>query len=1062
MKQFTVLALLTVATSIAKSQPTTFTDSTCLECNNAKIAFFNEIDNKYLGVKGKNPSRPSTYNLLGANKFAGCDNIGTCFGQVFVDGLNIYSNWYPFRLEKQILCGTVNSFGVSNYGDESDWNINLLPNGGFESFIADALEYSINNPFAAKLYKNIGYIPGVNTDWSVTTNGEYLIEAEITPRKSEFNNRLFNNVDGRTTVNGKMIGVYGPFVGEALHGIRPEIHPSEQIWWKEDNNKTMILLVCDASNRFDNNSDYTTGNAEVGWKPWAQDVGQEAELLIPFKLNPKKGSLHYSVQALETPNFYEGANYADAISGITHSITFNGNKILTVEESLIFDKYIGITFKEVCYKNDTLRGLIVIKTAIGNGSDGKEGFAALQIDKLNLGLNPQKGLVIGNIIDNKDNWSVYNKDYDDSKENLFTSAIISSDKQGKGIVDGMIDFNGNGITDLFTSAGGKWLVMYDAKGKWTEINTSGEKLSDLRFGNIDGDRKTDIMYVTPNDRLYVSFGGTERWKNYSHVEGMGDDYPNVRVGDFNGDGKTDIIKRVDRSEASTDYEQINIDIKYSCSGEWKRLESGFEVYVGDWEYRMRFGDFNGDGITDIFRYYQNKFQVYWSGRGSLELLCDPLISKFNVANDLLFVNSLSKKGFTDIIYVKESTKAWKIYYEGKTTLSGRILKYNDSSILDVDNTCFGNFNPNQLWEPITMDYIPTLANPELVSMGVAAKVKREPFILYNYKKGSIKSVLVNNIPSLSFDMDAVYYAGNSIATKTKNNFKAVSSAKMKSGLSQLVFKQVDEVIDNKEVIGRIENVPLSGVRENEIQIKYAADASTSRIQTPAYGIGVLKSKVEETINGVGSLNNWRSFITDATNPSATAILLNSPNKTELIKNITWELFPFYSGIEDNKINIMEMPAAMQELNAIAYGKDIVKTKEIFGSKNVFDIAWDFVLTDLTTGLAISVVNPISLTSNGMWANNKIIYSFPETNNLLELKVSSSVKDKLGNNSLNSDVFTFYNQRIKLDSTEIKSWVDIAFSTNKKVGERFKKRANFNSKDFKISPLELKQLIEKQK
>jgi len=607
LKQITAFILLLLISPIAKSQPTDFTDSNCPECTNAKIAIFNEIDNKYLGVKGFNPSRPSTYNLLGSNKFAGggvFSDLVTGFGQVFVDGLNPYSNWFPIRTQKQILCGTVKSFGVANYGDESDWNINLLPNAGFETFIADALEFKDISWFS-----NIGIDPlSEIADWHVTSDGKYLITAENTPRRFEFNNRWFNNVDGQTPLKGKMIGVYGPFVGEAMHGKRPEIHPSEQIWWKENNTTTMILLVCDASNRFDNDSDYETGVAEAIWKPWTQDNGQEAEMSIPFKINPEKGSLHYSVQAVETPNFYEGANYSDASSGTKHTIKFNGMPVLTVEETLNFDKYIGITFKDVCYKNDTLRGLIVIKTAIGNGGGGKEGFAALQIDKQNLGLNPQKGLVIGNIIGTNNSWSTYNKGYDDSMVPLFGSTIISSDKQGKGIVDGMIDFNGNGITDLFTSAGGKWLVMYDAKGKWTEINTSGEKLSELRFGDIDGDKKTDIMHVKSNHRLHVSFGGTGRWRDYSDVEGVSypANYNGVRVGDFNGDGKTDIIKRVDRWEVSTDVAQIDIDIKYSCSGEWKTLQSGFNVHSGDLENKMRFGDFNGDGITDIFRYDHDK------------------------------------------------------------------------------------------------------------------------------------------------------------------------------------------------------------------------------------------------------------------------------------------------------------------------------------------------------------------------------------------------------------------------------------------------------------------------
>ncbi len=1052
MKQLFFIAVFATLVLKAKTQHIDF--STCPTCSSTDIAEFTEINTKYLGVKGYNPSRPSTYNLIGANKSA-----GKSIDEGLLDfGFNIISplwgkNWYPIRTQKQILVGKVSSFGIHPSGDENDWNINILPNSGFENFIAEALEFKMNNWYTLlPLFSE-------QDNWGTTTDGKFTIEAEITPRKNEFNNHWFNNVQKKTYLLNKIIGLYGPFVSEEAHGRRPEIHPSEQIWWKEDDNKTMILLVADASNRFDNNSDFDDSYAENNWHPWTQDKGQEAELSIPFEIEIGKGTIYYSLQALETPNFYEGANYADASAASAatkHTITYKGQPVLTIEESLNFDKYIGITFKDVCFNNQTqkLHGLIVIKTAIGNGGGGKEGFVALQIEKQKLGLNDKQGLLIGKIIGTANDWATYNKTYDNDLIQ-FGSTIISSDKRGEGIVDGIIDFNGNGITDLFTSANGKWMVMYDAKGKWEEINNSGVHMNELRFGDVDGDNKTDILYVNPNHRLQVSFGGAGKWKDFSNVEGVG--YPYVRVGDFNGDGKTDIIRRKDRYEASTNYAQIDIQIKYGCSGEWKDLEKGFEVYVGDWEHRMRFGDFNGDGITDIFRYYQNKFQVYYSGRGNLTLLCSPQISGINVKNDLLFINSLSKKGFTDIIYVKASSKAWKIYYEGKTAAPGRILKYND-----VNNICFGNFNPDELWEPITMDFIKQPANPLEVSMSVAAKVKKDPFVSYNYRKGSIKSVLINNRPALSIDMDAVYYTGNSLASKTKNNFKTVSSTKMKSGLNQPAFKQIDEIIDNKEIIGRIENVPLNGVKEDEIEIKFVDEAEVHTIEIPRYGIGVLKSKVEETVNGIGRLENWAAFITDASNPYLANVVVKATNKTELIKTIAWELIPFYAGVEDGKINVMETPEAIKDLNSIAYGKDTAKRNEIFGRQNIFDIEWQFVLTDLSTGRIIPVTNSATLVSSGKWLNNKITYSFPETNSLLELKAMVIAKDKLGNRSSNTEVFTFYNQRIRLNKSETKDWINSTFAENKKTADRLISRLSSKNTDLIITPVEMKSLLSRKK
>lgn len=54
--------------------------------------------------------------------------------------------------------------------------------------------------------------------------------------------------------DGKTVCTYGPWVGDAGHGRRPEIHPAEIIWWREPvegGSEYTVLLVHDDSNRFD-------------------------------------------------------------------------------------------------------------------------------------------------------------------------------------------------------------------------------------------------------------------------------------------------------------------------------------------------------------------------------------------------------------------------------------------------------------------------------------------------------------------------------------------------------------------------------------------------------------------------------------------------------------------------------------------------------------------------------------------------------------------------------------------------------------------------------------------
>ena len=103
MKKLFFVAVFAILVLKAKTQSIDF--STCPTCSSTDIAIFDEINTKYLGVKGYNPSRPSTYNLIGDNKFTGA---GIAAAEAFVG-----NNWYPIRKEKQILKGKIFSFSVN-------------------------------------------------------------------------------------------------------------------------------------------------------------------------------------------------------------------------------------------------------------------------------------------------------------------------------------------------------------------------------------------------------------------------------------------------------------------------------------------------------------------------------------------------------------------------------------------------------------------------------------------------------------------------------------------------------------------------------------------------------------------------------------------------------------------------------------------------------------------------------------------------------------------------------------------------------------------------------------
>src|SRR5207302_6525237 len=56
------------------------------------------------------------------------------------------------------------------------------------------------------------------------------------------------------------------------------------------------------------------------------------------------------------------------------------------------------------------------------------------------------------------------------------------------------DFNGDGIADIFRSGSDGWYVLFSGRGEWIRVN-SNVPLTGLKFANVSGDRRTDVVYL---------------------------------------------------------------------------------------------------------------------------------------------------------------------------------------------------------------------------------------------------------------------------------------------------------------------------------------------------------------------------------------------------------------------------------------------------------------------------------------------------------------------------------------------------------------------------------------
>jgi hypothetical protein len=203
------------------------------------------------------------------------------------------------------------------------------------------------------------------------------------------------------------------------------------------------------------------------------------------------------------------------------------------------------------------------------------------------------------------------------------------------------DFNGNGNTDVFASWEGYWRVSHNGAQPWQPLRWATETVSQLAFGDFNGSGITDVFSVEADNnagRVYwkVSYGGTEEDTTintfplamYENIK-----LDRLRFGDFNGDGITDVFASWDG----------NWRIWWGGRGEPALLAADDTVS------ELAFGDFDGDGIIDVFKTSGVIWYVRW---GREEHQSWKVINSWLGSLNQLVFTDLNQDGKTDILISK--------------------------------------------------------------------------------------------------------------------------------------------------------------------------------------------------------------------------------------------------------------------------------------------------------------------------------------------------------------------------------------------------------------------------
>jgi len=377
------VTVLGSAVALFAAEPTSaqnfvLTPANCPVCSQAQVDQWRSIRSQQLGVAGVD-TEGAYIGLWPAEKFRG----------------SVANAWYPQSPVKQTLCGTLEAYSFYDGGTEAfglggvalgdeaeaDWNLHVSPSAPF-GFLFDEV---------ARRHTQTDRWRGRQ------------IEAEITPDEGYYENPWFSKTRGesddvvKSPLESHSLCAYGPWVGDKGHDFKPEIHPSELLWWRSGTSAYMLNMQ-DDSNRFDNRKDFDLDpTPPSSWREWAQ-FPRVARFDIAVSLSgpgapppiPQRGSiprLEVRTQRLIKPVLNDAG---DADNGRRHGIEYNGQVVLRVNENLSRqfdfpsgrrpsdgDIKVGFNFCRILgqgpptpSRRDRLLGYVTLTSAVGDTDKG--------------------------------------------------------------------------------------------------------------------------------------------------------------------------------------------------------------------------------------------------------------------------------------------------------------------------------------------------------------------------------------------------------------------------------------------------------------------------------------------------------------------------------------------------------------------------------------------------------------------------------------------------------------------------------------------------------------------
>ena len=218
---------------------------------------------------------------------------------------------------------------------------------------------------------------------------------------------------------------------------------------------------------------------------------------------------------------------------------------------------------------------------------------------------------------------------------------------------GMGDFDGDGVDDLFLATGATWWFSSFGEFHWSYLNAKPEQLENLRFGYFDDDRRCDVL-TEKNGQWMISSGGTSGWQPRGAFGPLTKEVQFGRFDPNERDHRPGVTRRTTHA------------FRRESDGRWSVTPLSHPDWqvVGSSSFPMselQFGDFTGDGVTDVLAVEEGHWAISESARGQWRQL-NPTLSD-PVAN-LFIANMDPDDNIDDILRldrkVEELSVGWRV------------------------------------------------------------------------------------------------------------------------------------------------------------------------------------------------------------------------------------------------------------------------------------------------------------------------------------------------------------------------------------------------------------------